>query len=97
MPTRHQDERRLSEAHAPASSLQRRARQAAQDPDRGGDQPGVDDDERRVPDRDPVRPGHRLVGAHHPVDDPRLAADLGGHPAGDQRDHRERPGDDTAR
>ena len=41
--------------------------------------------------------GDRGGGRHHAVDDPRLAADLGDDPAGDQRDQRRRAGEHDAR
>src|SRR5580704_17133300 len=73
-------ERDLAE---PAEQPEHRARQAE-----------VDDAEGAIADRDDVRPGDGLVDLHHVVDDPRLAPHIGGDPADDDRDHRERPGQD---
>jgi hypothetical protein len=69
---------------------QRHPGQPPQDGDDDNRQDHVDHAQRAVADRDGVRPGDRLADSHHVVDDPRLAADLGGDPAGDQRDHRQR-------
>ncbi len=53
----------------------------------------IDDDQRPVADGDPGRPCDRVGGQHHVVDHPGLAADLGDDPAGDQRDDRQRAGE----
>src|SRR5690242_16917013 len=44
----------------------------AQQPHHGPGQPDVHDPQRRVAERDEVRPRHRGVDPHHLVDDPRL-------------------------
>src|SRR6266550_8468893 len=67
------------------------AADSAQDPcDRDGEGQ-VDDEERAVRDRYALRTCDGIRGPHQPVDDPRLAADLGGDPARDQCDERQRP------
>ena len=71
----------------------RRARQAPQDPHHADGHQRVERGERRVAHRDPAGARHRASAAHVPVDDPRLAPHLGRDPAGDQRDHRQRPGE----
>src|SRR5690348_6160426 len=75
-----------------ALKLKRHPAEPAQQPPHRPAQAQVDDPQRAVAERDDVRPGHGRVDPHHLVDDPRLAAHLGGDPAGDQRHHGQRPG-----
>ena len=56
----------------------------------------VDERDRGVADREPLGAGHRVGRAHHLVDDPRLAANLGREPAREQRDEGQRRGSDDA-
>ena len=65
-----------------------RSTRIGRDPDHGVED---DDPEEREPDAGVA--GRRLLDLHLVEDDPRLAADLGDHPAGLHRDHREDAGD----
>ncbi len=60
---------------------------SAQHQDRGDAQREVEHDDRDERDPDPGVGGGRVLDLHDPVDDPRLAADLGHDPAGLHADH----------
>src|SRR5580658_6880598 len=71
---------------------ERHPAEPAEQPEHRARQPEVDDAQGPVADRDLVRPGDGRIDAHDLVHDPRLPSDLGGDPAGDERDHRSRAG-----
>src|SRR5262245_10339233 len=74
--------------------LERPGRKPAEQPGDCDAEADVDEREGGVADRDALGARHCLRGAHDAIDDPRLAADLGGDPAGEQGDERERAGGD---
>ena len=64
---------------------------SAQDEDRGDPHHEVQHDDCDEGDPDPGVGGGRVLDLHEPVDDPRLAADLGHDPAGLHADHGQDP------
>ena len=79
-----------TQTSATSTDLRSPGGQPAQQPRDRNAQRHVDGDEHDVADHEPVGLRDGLLGAHHLVDDPRLAADLGRDPARDQRDERQR-------